>query len=118
LRPTRSSVLHLYQSAILDRAALAAVGFTRSANCSPVQPPTTRTHWPAGALGLLAQHPQGGTQRADPVPAQLEQVVVPTANDVQVGVVQPRDHPAAERVDDAGRRADVRGDGWRRRRRR
>ena len=47
--------------------------------------------WRWRAQGLFFQHPQGIGQRRHAFPAQLEVVVQPAANEVQVGVVQAGD---------------------------
>jgi hypothetical protein len=52
-----------------------------------------------GAVGLFLQHAQGVGQGGHAFPAQFQVVVQATADQVQVGVVQPRDDGAAVEVD-------------------
>ncbi|GGY51269.1 hypothetical protein GCM10010363_35330 [Streptomyces omiyaensis] len=60
---------------------------------------------------LFAEHGEPFAEGGDAVPAQLQDVVEAAADDVQVGVVESGDDAAAQRVDHAGRRTDVPGDG-------
>ncbi len=64
-----------------------------------------------GAGGLLPQHAQTIRERRHAIPAELEVVVQPAADDMQVGIVETGDDGASAEIDDAGCRAAQRQDG-------
>ena len=72
------------------------VGMRRSANWNSLQPPTTRTHCGDGVRRACSRSVR---QAGHAVPAQLQVVVEPAADEVQVRIVQPGDDRSAARVD-------------------
>ena len=55
-----------------------------------------------GAHRLVFEHVQRVGNRGHAFPAQLHIIVQPAANEVGVAVVEPRDHPAATKIDNIG----------------